>query len=74
MESSKLKADHRTGKAISKDKCLDCSNLATKTTPGKGHFLLWGCRKLKFTFGLTSDFRSGKNTPKNCKEYEKKEV
>ena len=57
---------------LPKTKCLKCVNLATKTTPGKGHFLLWGCSKLKITFGLTSDFISGKNIPKNCKEYEQK--
>lgn len=48
--------------------CHTCTHRATKTTTGKGHFLLWGCREKRITFGNTSDWNKGKNQPKTCKE------
>jgi hypothetical protein len=62
--------------------CHTCKHRATKTHHG---FLIFGCRKLKYTFGLEKDFISGKwngskeqkeaakvtDMPKRCKDYEK---
>lgn len=53
-------------------KCAKCTNFATKTTEGKGHFLLYGCRKLKITFGNTTDWKAKKGQPKNCREFEER--
>jgi hypothetical protein len=63
--------------------CRTCVNFATKTTEGAGHFLLYGCRKRKVTFGTEADWKAGKwlgtdtdkvklkiaDMPKTCKDY-----
>jgi len=55
-------------------RCDQCKHMATKTTEGAGQFLLWGCRKLKLTFGNTTDWRDKKKQPDDCESFTKKGV
>ena len=63
--------------------CKQCQHRATKQTQGAGHFLLYGCRLKKLTFGTESDWKAGKwqgegkakegisDMPTKCGSYEK---
>jgi len=63
--------------------CSTCQHLATRTTPGKAKFLIFGCSKLHLKFGLERDFKYGwqgskddkrvfkiADVPVNCDKFE----